>query len=118
EVDKQVFVQGTPNILQQPDIADMDEMRRIFETFEAKGKLVRILDEVVGPEGLQVVIGSEHADPALSHLSLIASPYKASSHSAGVVGLLGPTRMEYSRAIALVDYISKLLSRILTAPTP
>lgn len=116
EVDKEVFVQGTPNILQQPDFSDMDEMRRIFETFEAKGKLVKILDEVVSSEGLRVVIGSEHTDPTLAHLSLVASPYKVGEQGAGVLGVLGPTRMEYARAIALVDYISKLLSRILTAP--
>lgn len=116
EADKQVYVQGTSNMLQQPDIVDMEEMRRIFETFEHKGKLVKILDEVVGSEGLRVVIGSEHSDPTLAHLALVASPYRVSEQSTGVLGVLGPTRMEYSRAIALVDYISKLLSRILTVP--
>jgi heat-inducible transcriptional repressor len=112
-----VFVQGASNILQQPDISDMDEMRRIFETFEAKGKLVKILDEVVGSEGLRVVIGSEHSDPALAHLALVVSPYKVGDQPAGMLGVLGPTRMEYARAIALVGYISKLLSRILTVPS-
>ena len=47
EDEKQVYLRGTPNILQQPEFADMDEMRRLFETFEAKGKLVKILDEGV-----------------------------------------------------------------------
>jgi len=116
KADKQVFVQGTSNILQQPDFSDMEEMRRIFETFEAKGKLVKILDEVVGSEGLRVVIGSEHPDPNLSHVALIASPYKVGNEAAGVLGVFGPTRMEYARTIALVDYVSKHLSRILTAP--
>ena len=116
EADKQVYVQGTSNMLHQPDIVDMEEMRRIFETFEQKGRLVKILDEVVGSEGLRVIIGSEHSDPTLAHLALVASPYRVSEQSTGVLGVLGPTRMEYSRAIALVDYISKLLSRILTVP--
>jgi len=116
EADKQLFVQGTSNMLQKPDIVDMEEMQRIFETFEQKGKLVKILDEVVGSEGLRVIIGSEHSDPTLAHLALVASPYRAGEQAMGVLGVLGPTRMEYSRAIALVDYISKLLSRILTVP--
>lgn len=116
EAGTQVFVQGRSNILQQPDFADIEEMRRIFETFEARGKLVKILDEVVDSEGLRVVIGSEHPDPALAHFSLVASPYKVGDRPGGVLGILGPTRMEYARAIALVDYISKLLSKILTAP--
>jgi len=117
ETHKQVFVQGTSNILQPHDFADMEEMKRIFETFEAKGKLVKILDEVVQSEGLRVVIGSEHPDPALSHLAMVVSPYKVGDQPAGVLGVLGPTRMEYARAIALVDYISKLLSKILTVPS-
>ncbi len=116
EADKQVYVQGTSNMLQQPDIVDMEEMRRIFETFEQKGRLVKILDEVVSSEGLRVIIGSEHSDPTLAHLALVASPYRVGEQSTGILGVLGPTRMEYSRAIALVDYISKLLSRILTVP--
>ncbi len=114
--EKQVYLRGTPNILQQPEFADMDEMRRLFETFEAKGKLVKILDEVMALDGLRVVIGSEHPDPDLAHISLIASPYRVADRIGGSLGILGPTRMEYARAIALVDYISKLFSRILTDP--
>jgi heat-inducible transcriptional repressor len=116
EADKKIFVEGTSNILHQPDFSDMDEMRKIFETFEATGKLVKILDEVAASEGLRVVIGSEHSDPTLSHLALVASPYHVGDKAAGLLGVLGPTRMEYARAMALVDYISKLLSRILTTP--
>ena len=116
DAQKQVYVQGTSNILQQPDISNLDEMRKIFETFEARGKMVKILDEVSDSEGLRVIIGSEHPDPALAHLSLVTSPYKVGDRQAGVLGVLGPTRMEYARAIALVDYISKLLSKILTVP--
>ncbi len=116
EADKQVYVQGTANILQQPNFANIEEMRRIVETVEAKGKLVKILDEVIESEGLRVVIGSEHPDPNLAHLSLITSPYTVADQPAGTLGILGPTRMEYAKAIALVDYISKFLSRILTEP--
>jgi heat-inducible transcriptional repressor len=116
EAGKQVYMKGTSNILNEGNFTDIDEMRKIFETFEARGKMVKILDEVTDSEGLRIVIGSEHPDPSLAHLSLVASPYKMGDRPAGVLGVLGPTRMEYARAIALVDYISKLLSKILTAP--
>lgn len=116
EAGKQVYMKGTSNILNEGNFADIDEMRKIFETFEARGKMIKILDEVSDSEGLRIVIGSEHPDPSLAHLSLVASPYKMADRPAGVLGVLGPTRMEYARAIALVDYISKLLSKILTAP--
>jgi heat-inducible transcriptional repressor len=115
ETASQVYVQGTPNILQQHDLGE-EEMRRLFETFEAKGRMVQILDEVMASDDLKVIIGSEHPDPALAHVSLVASPYKIGDRRGGALGILGPTRMEYARAIALVDYISKVLSRILTGP--
>jgi len=116
EADKQVYVQGASNILKQSDFSDLDQMRRLFDTFEAKGKLVKILDEVMGKEGPRVIIASEHPALNLPRISLIVSPYKVADRAAGALGILGPTRMEYARAIALVDYISKLLSRILTEP--
>ncbi len=114
EADKQVYLQGTSHILEPSDFSDVGEMRRIFETFEAKGRLVKILNDVIESEGLRVVIGSEHSDPSLARVTLVASPYKVGDRAAGALGILGPTRMEYARAIALVDYISKVLSRILT----
>ena len=114
--ERRLVLEGTANIMKHPEFADMDTMRRLFETFEEKHHLVKLLDRCLDASGVRVVIGSETDDPALGSLALVASPYQADQHSAGIVGLLGPTRMEYERAVALVDYISRLLSSLLTSP--
>ena len=112
--ERRLVLEGTANIMKHPEFADMDTMRRLFETFEEKHHLVKLLDRCLDASGVRVVIGSETDDPALGSLALVASPYQVDQRSAGVVGLLGPTRMEYQRAVALVDYISRLLSSLLT----
>jgi len=113
---RRLVLEGTTNIMKHPEFADMETMRRLFETFEEKHHLVKLLDRCLDASGVSVVIGSETDDPALESLALVASPYQAGQGSAGIVGLLGPTRMEYERALALVDYISRLLSSLLTGP--
>jgi heat-inducible transcriptional repressor len=114
--ERRLVLEGTTNIMKQPEFADIDTMRRLFETFEEKHHLVKLLDRCLDAPGVRVVIGSETDDPALTSLALVASPYRVDSRSTGIVGLLGPTRMEYERAVALVDYISRLLSSLLTSP--
>jgi heat-inducible transcriptional repressor len=114
--ERRLVLEGTTNIMKQPEFADMDTMRRLFETFEEKHRLVNLLDRCLDATGVSIVIGSESDDPALRSLALVASPYQVDQRSAGIVGLLGPTRMEYEKAVALVDYISRLLSSLLTSP--
>lgn len=111
---RRLVLEGTSNIMKHPEFADVDTMRRLFETFEEKHHLVKLLDRCLDASGVRVVIGSESDDPALKSLALVASPYQVDQRSAGIVGLLGPTRMEYERAVALVGYISRLLSSLLT----
>jgi len=114
--ERRLVLEGTTNIMKHPEFADMDTMRRLFETFEEKHHLVNLLDRCLDAPGVRVMIGSETDDPALKNLALVASPYRVDRRSTGIVGLLGPTRMEYERALALVDYISRLLSSLLTGP--
>ena len=114
--DRRLVLEGTTNIMKAPEFADIGTMRRLFETFEEKHRLVGLLDRCMNQPGVRVVIGSESADPALHDLSLVLSRYPGDERSAGVFGILGPTRMAYDRAVALVDYISRLLSASLTRP--
>ena len=109
-----VVLEGTANIMKHPEFADVETMRRLFATFEEKHRLVKILDRCLDQPGVRVVIGSEAADPLLGRLSVVASPYHLDDGGTGWFGVLGPTRMEYDRAVALVDYISRLFSTLLT----
>jgi heat-inducible transcriptional repressor len=72
---------------------------------------VKLLDDYMGTEGLTVVIGTEHHAAEMQHFSLIASTY-FDGHGTGTVGVIGPTRMRYSRAINAVDMLSRAISRM------
>jgi heat-inducible transcriptional repressor len=112
--ERRLVLEGTTNIMKAPEFADIGTMRRLFETFEEKHRLVGLLDRCLDQQGVQVVIGSEAEDPDLNQLSLVLSRYQGEEGASGVFGILGPTRMPYDRAVALVDYISRLLAGSLT----
>lgn len=111
-----LVLEGTTNLMRHPEFADVERMRQLFDTFEEKHRLVTLLDRCLEHTGLRVVIGSEADDPALARLSLVLSKYRVDERTTGVFGIVGPTRMQYDRAVALVDYISRLLSGSLTGP--
>jgi len=112
--ERRMVMEGTTNIMKHPEFADIETMRRLFETFEERHRLVKLLDRCINRPGVRVLIGSETADPDLGSLSLVASPYHLNDGGTGWLGILGPTRMEYDRAVTLVDYISRIVSDLLT----
>jgi heat-inducible transcriptional repressor len=112
--ERTMVMEGTTNIMKHPEFANVETMRRLFETFEEKHRLVKLLDRWLDRSGVRVLIGSESDDPALGSLSLVASPYHLGDGGTGWLGVLGPTRMEYERAVTLVGYVSRLLSNYLT----
>jgi len=116
--ERRVVLDGTTNIMQYPEFSDVETMKRLFETFEEKHRLVNLLDRCLDPSGPRVVLGSEIDDPTLGRTALVASPYRLVDGAAGWIGILGPTRMEYDRAVSLVDYISRLFSTLLTRHNP
>jgi heat-inducible transcriptional repressor len=82
---------------------------------EEKQRLVRLLNEYIDGPGLTIVIGAEHPNPHLRSFSLIAATYNDGGEI-GTIGVIGPTRMHYSRAIALVDGAAQAVSRVLRDP--
>jgi heat-inducible transcriptional repressor len=75
--------------------------------------LVQLLDDYLGTPGLTVVIGTEHQAADLQYFSIVASTY-SDGHGTGAVGVIGPTRMRYSRAINAVDTLSQAISRMVS----
>jgi heat-inducible transcriptional repressor len=113
-----VYIDGASNILSKPDFSDVERMRELFRTFEAKSRLVKILNECIAREPLfgdvHVVIGREHSAPSLQSCALITAPYRLGEGLvAGTVGVVGPMRIEYARTIAAVNYIARLVERML-----
>ncbi|MBI4379901.1 MAG: heat-inducible transcription repressor HrcA [candidate division NC10 bacterium] len=110
----EVYIGGAANIAHQPEFADVKKMKEMFQAFEEKSRLVKILDQFLAPGGVRVLIGGESEIRELRELSLIASPYKSGDHVLGVLGIVGPKRMAYERMVALVDFTARLMSKILT----
>ena len=112
-----VFIQGTSLLLddvgsEDPELT-LTTLRTLLRMIEEKARLVQLLDDYLGPTGLTVVIGTEHHDADLQCFSLVASTY-SDGHGTGAVGVIGPTRMRYSRAINAVDTLSKAISRMVS----
>ena len=110
----EVYIDGTANMMQQPEFADVGKMRAIFVAFEEKSKLVKILDQCLAQEGLTTIIGSENVLQEWQPLSLVTAPYWCGDDLLGTLGVIGPTRMEYSKIIPLVDFTARLFSQYLT----
>jgi heat-inducible transcriptional repressor len=111
-----VLVEGASNLVGALDFDDLERTKELLRTLEQKGRLVDLLEHVLTGQGVQVVIGHENPVSSLSDLSVVATTYRAGDRVMGTVGIVGPTRMEYARAIALVDYLAHVLTRFLTNP--
>jgi heat-inducible transcriptional repressor len=113
-----VYIDGASNILAKPDFSDVERLRELFRTFEAKSRLVKILNECISREpvfgDVHVVIGREHTAPSMQSCALITAPYRLGAGGvAGTLGVVGPMRIEYARTIAVVNYIARLVERVL-----
>jgi len=117
EGDEQYVITGERNLLAVQDLSqDMTRMRQLFELFEHKTSLVRILDLSLRGDGVQIFIGGESGVSAPDDVSVVTSPYKVGGEVVGTVGVIGPTRMAYDRVVPIVDITAKLLSSALSQP--
>jgi len=111
--DADVFIEGKTNILNEPDFGSVSAMTDLFRAFEEKATMVKLLDKFMAPEGVRIAIGSESQVQEMETCSVITSTYSCSGEVLGVLGVIGPRRMNYSRVIPLVGYTAKLLTEIL-----
>ncbi|MGW8270986.1 MAG: heat-inducible transcriptional repressor HrcA [Burkholderiales bacterium] len=115
EGSEQYVIAGEHNLLSVHDLSqDMTRLRQLFELFERKSSLLRILDLTVRSEGVQIFIGGESGVSAPEDVSIVSAPYRVDGEVVGTVGVIGPTRMAYDRVIPIVDVTAKLLSSALS----
>ena len=107
---EQPHLEGLRLMLGQPEFAQKDKMLSIMELMETKEWLSSALAQRSSQVGVQVVIGEENRDETLHDLSLVFSSYGIPGQVGGTIGVIGPTRMDYRRAISIVDYMSEVLS--------
>ena len=113
EVGTQVYIEGTANILEQPEFADIERMKRLFRAFEQKSQLVDLLDRSRQALGVQIFIGSETPFAEIAGCSLVSASYATRQGTIGSLGVIGPSRMPYSQVIPIVDYTARLVGRLL-----
>jgi len=110
-----LHVDGAASLLGEDHGLTLGTLHALLEMIEEKQRLVRLLNEYIDGVGLTVVIGAEHLDPSLRPFSLVASTYEDGTGS-GTIGVIGPTRMRYSRAIDVVEGAAQAVSRVLRDP--
>ncbi|TWF53064.1 heat-inducible transcriptional repressor HrcA [Neorhizobium alkalisoli] len=110
----QLIVRGRANLLQGlADTADLDRLRLLFDDLEKKDSLIELLELAENGPGVRIFIGSENKLFSLSGSSLIVAPYRdGEDRIVGAVGVIGPTRLNYSRIVPMVDYTAQLLARL------
>jgi heat-inducible transcriptional repressor len=113
---KSLIVRGQANLLKDlTAVEDLERIRQLFDDLETKRDLVQILGLAEKGEGVRIFIGSENKLFSLSGSSLVVAPFHDSEQKiVGVLGVIGPTRINYARIIPMVDYTAKLVSRLLT----
>ncbi len=111
----EVIVDGTSNLLDSPEFADLARARALLRALEEKERLIVLLERLMESNEVQVVIGEENPMAALAGCSLVTAVYSAAGRPMGTIGIVGPTRMDYTRAIALVSCLSESISQLLSA---
>jgi heat-inducible transcriptional repressor len=109
-----LIVRGQANLIDDTAAADLERVRQLLDELEGKEEIARLLDRARAGEAMKIFIGSENELFALSGSSVIAAPYRGHDGKVvGVVGVIGPTRLNYARVVPMVDFTAKALSRLL-----
>lgn len=113
--EKVLIVRGTSHLLDSVEAqADLERIRTLFDDIERKNDLIRLLELAKDGDGVRIFIGSENRLFSLSGSSIVAAPYaNAQGKIVGVIGVLGPTRLNYARIIPMVDHTAKVIGRLL-----
>jgi heat-inducible transcriptional repressor len=112
---EQVIVSGERNLLGVQDFGnDMKSLRRLFDLFEQKTELMRLLDTSSRADGVRIWIGGESQVVPFEELSVVSAPYEVDGRIVGTLGVIGPTRMAYERMIQIVDITARLVGNALS----
>jgi heat-inducible transcriptional repressor len=112
EAIEEVFSDGLLNVMDAPEFAQSDKLRRVFSALENRAYLGQLVGAVADAGRIQVYIGHENLPVEMRDVSLVLAPYGRAGRAIGVVGVLGPTRMSYSQAIGTVRFVSGLMNEL------
>ena len=109
---EEVFSDGLLNVMDAPEFAQSDKLRRVFSALENRSYLGQLIGDVADAGRIQIYIGHENRPVEMRDVSLVLAPYGRRGRAIGVVGVLGPTRMSYPQAIGTVRFVSGLMNEL------
>ena len=115
DIPSDVYMDGASNLIRTPEFSDINRMRSLFETIEEKSRLASLISQCIkgDTQEVRITIGAENALPGIEDCTLITSPFRVDENTQGSLAILGPTRMEYGRAISLVEYVARLFGQLI-----
>ncbi|MBB1126352.1 heat-inducible transcriptional repressor HrcA [Thiospirillum jenense] len=105
-----LLVSGQTNLMEFDELANIERLKALFAAFTEKHQLLDLLDRCIAAEGVQIFIGDESGYALLDDCSLVTATYRVRGQVLGVLGVIGPTRMNYQRVIPVVDVTARLLA--------
>ena len=105
------YITGQSKLVDAQDFYDIDKVKNLVELFEKKQTLKEILTNCISNENIQIYIGNESGSELLADCSVISAPYKKDNKTVGVLGVIGPKRMNYQRIVEIVDFTAKIFSK-------
>jgi heat-inducible transcriptional repressor len=109
---EEIFSDGLLNVMEAPEFAESEKLRRVFSALENRAYLGELIATVAASGRVHVFIGHENRPPEMQDVSLVLAPYGRSGRAIGIVGVLGPTRMSYPHAIGTVRFVSGLMNEL------
>ncbi len=107
-----IYLGGTSYILEQPEFSDMETLKKVMNILDQKS-ILRQLIENASSKGLEVKIGQENKLKEMENCSIVFSTYSVDNRAYGKIGVIGPTRMQYTRVISTLDCVSDILNKII-----
>lgn len=108
-----IFISGFSEALGLPDFSDLERIKEFSRAIEDKHMIIKLLDMLSESDGVMVLIGSESPSREMKKLSMVVSNYKEGNRAIGTVGIIGPTRMDYQKAIRIVDTTARFITRVM-----
>ncbi|MEW8028021.1 MAG: heat-inducible transcriptional repressor HrcA [Candidatus Thiodiazotropha sp.] len=106
-------IAGQTNLMEFAELSGLEQLRKLFDAFTEKREILHLLDQFLDAEGVQIFIGEESGYQLLNGCSVVTAPYQVNEEVVGVLGVIGPTRMNYERVIPVVDITAKILGAVL-----
>lgn len=107
---REIYIEGASKMIGIPEFSDVERLKDLFRALENKERLIQLLDRYLSDEGINVILGSENDMKGMEGMSIITSAYRIGEDSYGLLGIIGPMRMNYSRLIPIVNYTARAVT--------